>query len=82
MYVEGDFCRDDCLRVPCGQPKTPKGDGPVASDALFVLSAGVGIFPCDLRVCDTNDSGHTSATDALAVLISAVGGGAELICPL
>jgi hypothetical protein len=33
-------------------------------------------------LCDVNDSGDVTATDALVILKKAVGQDAELICPL
>jgi hypothetical protein len=51
-----------------------------ASDALIVLSASVGIAECPLCVCDVNDSGGISATDALLVRY-AVGQPLTLQCP-
>ncbi len=52
-----------------------------ASDALFTLSAAVGISACELCVCDVNDSGSISATDALGVLNAAVSLPIVLECP-
>jgi hypothetical protein len=52
-----------------------------ASDALAVLQAAVGSFPCDACVCDVNGSGGLTASDALAVLRRAVGDPAPLDCP-
>lgn len=56
----------------CGQPAT-YGDGPMSSDALFVLRAAVGQNACNRCICDVDDSGTITATDALAVLQDAVG---------
>lgn len=52
-----------------------------ASDALIVLSASVGIAECPLCVCDVNDSGGITATDALLVVRYAVGQPLTLECP-
>jgi hypothetical protein len=64
----------------CGQPTTD-GPSPVATDALFVLGAAVGIQTCDLCVCDVTDDGATTATDALTVLASVVGQMVSINCP-
>jgi CSLREA domain-containing protein len=52
-----------------------------ASDALIALNAAVGVSQCPLCVCDVNDSGGTTATDALALLGFAVGLPVTLDCP-
>jgi hypothetical protein len=52
-----------------------------ASDALIVLSASVGIAECPLCVCDVNDSGGITATDALLLVRYAVGQPLTLECP-
>jgi Tol biopolymer transport system component len=52
-----------------------------ASDALFLLQAAVGLQTCELCVCDVNDSGNVTASDALAALGFAVGQAIELSCP-
>ena len=76
--------------LPGGACGDPVGDGAAAgtrssivtaSDALFVLSAGVGLQSCELCLCDVNGSGSITATDALATLNLAVGLPADLSCP-
>jgi hypothetical protein len=52
-----------------------------ASDALAVLNAAVGAFPCEPCVCDVDGSGSIAATDALVTLREAVGLSATLDCP-
>lgn len=52
-----------------------------ASDALAVLNAAVGLFACELCVCDVDGSGTLAATDALQTLRVAVGLGGALDCP-
>jgi hypothetical protein len=52
-----------------------------ATDALFVLRVAVAIASCELCVCDVNNSGSVTASDALAVLNKAVGSGPTLTCP-
>jgi len=55
---------------------------PVASDALFVLRAAVGIAgTCGRCLCDVDDGGNVGATDALLVLRRAVDGQTPLPCP-
>lgn len=74
----------------CGDPVVDGGlvaavpDGPsviTASDALYILGAAVGVRSCELCVCDVNDSGGITATDALAALNEAVGLPIVLDCP-
>lgn len=67
----------DCLL--CGRPVT-RGDRPTASDALFVLKAAVQQETCGPCVCDVDDSGTITATDALKTLTSAVGAATSLTC--
>lgn len=64
----------------CGRPQTA-GAEPAASDALYVLLAGVGVETCPACVCDVDDSASITATDALRVLGSAVGQPVTLSCP-
>jgi hypothetical protein len=52
-----------------------------AADALAILQAAVGLYACELCVCDVNGSGTVSVLDALAVLNHAVGNAVELRCP-
>src|SRR5205085_1181304 len=54
----------------CGRPLHAQ---PTAADALFALKASVGSLECDLCVCDVNNSGEVTATDALEILRFAVG---------
>ncbi|MFT4571836.1 MAG: Tol biopolymer transport system component [Hyphomicrobiaceae bacterium] len=65
----------------CGAPKS-KDNGPLASDALFVLKAAVGLDSCMPCECDVNDDGRIASSDALNVLRAAVGQiGVVLECP-
>lgn len=64
----------------CGQPVS-NGGAPLTSDALFVLKTAVAAKTCDLCVCDVNNSGGISATDALVDLKKAVGQQVDLNCP-
>ncbi len=52
-----------------------------ASDALFILRTAVGFESCPLCVCDVNNDGKITATDALAALKAAVGQPVSLTCP-
>ena len=56
----------------CGQPISA-GVSPVATDALFLLGAAVGTQNCEPCVCDVNNDGAITATDALIDLSAAVG---------
>jgi len=47
----------------CGRPASA-GTEPSASDALYVLLAGVGIETCPSCICDVDDSSAVTATDA------------------
>ena len=65
----------------CGQPAS-SGDGPVATDCLFILRAAVGSSTCDPDcICDLNGSGPPpNATDALTCLNASVGTPGLLNC--
>ncbi len=52
----------------------------VASDALSILRASVGLVQCPVCVCDVDGSGSTTVSDALAVLLKSVGQGNDLTC--
>jgi hypothetical protein len=80
-YVVGEYCHSTCIAVPCGQPANPTAAQPLASDALVVLNAAVGIVVCDLRVCDAVSPSGVTATDSLALLRVAVGISIPLDCP-
>ena len=56
----------------CGQPLST-GAAPTSADALFVLRTSVELEECALCVCDVNESGGVTATDAMLVLQLAVG---------
>jgi hypothetical protein len=64
----------------CGFPVTD-GAKPAASDALRALRVAVGNGECDLCVCDVNDNGGVTTTDALVILRAAVGLDVSLDCP-
>ncbi len=69
------------VREPaCGVPASGN-QKPVTSDALYVLASAVGIRGCAACVCDVDDSGSVTATDALIDLKSAVGQPVVLECP-
>lgn len=80
-FVPGDFCSADCAAFSCGVPTKIDAAEPRTSDALFVLKAAVQASSCDARVCDVNDSGSVTASDALVILKRAVGQPVELNCP-
>jgi hypothetical protein len=59
----------------CGQPIS-SGAKPSAADALEILRTAIGQSDCggfDPCICDVNDSGSVTASDALQTLQSAVG---------
>ncbi|MBI5503607.1 MAG: hypothetical protein HY899_02320 [Deltaproteobacteria bacterium] len=80
-FLPGDFCSADCAVFSCGVPTKIDAAEPRTSDALFVLKAAVQASNCDARVCDVNDSGSVTASDALVILKRAVGQPVELNCP-
>ncbi len=80
-YDVGDYCRNNCILVPCGLPLREYATEPTASDALFVLRAAVGAATCDERVCNVNGTGGITAADALLLLEKAVGQNVTLACP-
>ena len=82
VFAWGDYCDDLCMLVPCGKPTNSSGALPKASDALFALRAGVGQVDCDPLVCDVDDNGAVTASDALRILRKAVGLAETLDCPL
>jgi hypothetical protein len=71
----------------CGDPVDPPtfiGEFPAvvnATDALFTLRTAVSLESCSLCVCDLDDSGSVTASDALALLLLAVGQPGSLDCP-
>jgi hypothetical protein len=69
-----------CLTL-CGHPVSDAAGPIVATDALFVLNAAVGILQCELCVCDVDSSGAVVATDALRILSKAAGLDELIDCP-
>jgi hypothetical protein len=72
----------------CGDPVDPPADvastqGRVvtARDALAVLRTAVQLDACALCVCDVDDSGFVTGTDALIVLKHALASSVNLDCP-
>ncbi len=65
----------------CGFPQSD-GDKPLASDALFVLQAGVKLRSCAVCICDMDGNGTVAASDALATLRASVGLPTDFLCPL
>lgn len=82
LYAAGDYCSPDCIAYQCGIPTKLDGAVPKAGDALFVLKAAVQSSNCHVNVCDVNDSGTITATDALIILRRAVGQNVPLQCPV
>lgn len=80
VLVAGSVGSAHAAKGDCGQPVS-NGDKPLASDALFVLRAGVSAVSCALSICDANGNGSIAASDALAVLKVAVGQAVVLKCP-
>lgn len=72
---------DVFLGPQCGDPLSPHGRIG-ASDALYALSAAVGLSACEACICDVDSSTSVVATDALLVLERAVGLPVELACPV
>lgn len=64
----------------CAQPLST-GSGPNTSDCGYILRAAVGSKPCELCVCDVNNSGTKTTSDALICLKKAVGQAVTLQCP-
>ncbi len=67
----GNACDAECNFNLCGQPTG--GPTPVATDALFVIQAGVGSQVCDLCICDVTGNSEINASDGLGVLRRSVG---------
>jgi len=64
----------------CGDPS---GDGKItATDALFTLTAAIGIETCVLSVCDVNNDGKVRASDAAIILNVSIGIPVVLLCPV
>jgi hypothetical protein len=63
----------------CGAPVS-RGATPVATDALFALSAAVGLTECGPCSCDVDAGGSVTAADALRILNRAVGMSVPLTC--
>jgi len=78
-YMRGDFCRDDCAQVACGDTDDD-GDEDIV-DALYVLRAAVGLEQCTLLVCDVTGDLRVRASDALRLLQFAVALPVALNCP-
>ena len=77
---ENDGCDENCRLDRCGQPISD-GPLPVATDALHALRSSVRLETCPACVCDANGDSRTTATDALVILIKALGGSVDLACP-
>lgn len=78
-YDNGQYCNSACLLVGCGDTND---DGKVnILDAQFILNASVGNQTCDASICDVTGNGVTNSTDALRVLMYAVGLPVNFNCP-
>ncbi|NQY92294.1 MAG: hypothetical protein HRT46_11660 [Deltaproteobacteria bacterium] len=76
--VEAFLSTGDC---GCGTPQSATSS-PTAVDALFTLQAAVGSTVCPACECDVDSSGAVMASDALAILRTAVGDlSVGLTCP-
>ena len=80
-FTPGQPCSATCTLVPCGKPTNSSGGAPKTSDALFALKAAVKSATCDLSLCDVNNSGTITTSDALIILKKAVGQLVTLNCP-
>jgi hypothetical protein len=80
-FTPGQSCSATCTLVPCGKPTNSSGVPPKTSDALFALKAAVKSATCDLALCDVNNSGTITTSDALIILKKAVGQSITLNCP-
>jgi len=78
-WMNGDFCRNNCSQVGCGDTDDD-GDADIV-DALYVLRSAVGLEQCTLLVCDVNGDLRVRASDALRLLQWAVGLPVVLNCP-
>lgn len=78
-YQSGDFCRDDCSQVACGDTNDD-GERDII-DALYILRAAVGLEECTLLICDVTGDLKIRASDALRMLQFAVGLPVVLNCP-
>jgi hypothetical protein len=73
----GDAC--ECIDN-CADP-VPVFGKVSANDALYVLRSAVGLFECELCLCDADGSGDVDASDALRTLRFSVGLPVSLECP-
>ncbi|MFN2375825.1 MAG: hypothetical protein ABR538_04760 [Candidatus Binatia bacterium] len=64
----------------CGQPASDGGET-TTLDALYALRASVDLVYCNRCVCDLDDSGTVTASDAQAILRDAVGLEVVVDCP-
>lgn len=78
-WMRGDFCRNDCSQVECGDTDDD-GDQDIV-DALYVLRSAVGLEQCTLLICDVTGDLRIRASDALRLLQWSVGLPVVLTCP-
>jgi hypothetical protein len=84
IYTEGTCATTTTLACSgnCGNPTMDTSSGLVtASDALYILQAAVGTRTCEPCICDVNDSGSITGTDALLAMAVTVGSPVTLTCP-
>lgn len=79
-WETGQYCGAACTVVACGDPND--SGSTTATDALFVLQAGVSLATCDACVCDVDSSGSIASSDALMVLNASIGSIGSLSCPV
>ncbi len=78
-WMKGDFCREDCSKVDCGDTDDD-GDVDIV-DALYILRAAVNLESCTLLVCDLTGDLKVRVSDALRALQHSVGLPVVLNCP-
>ena len=76
-----EYCDSGACRDLCGNPIDPANDTRTVADGLKTLRVAVGVDTCDSCLCDVDDSGAVTATDALILLQFAVGLPLQLSCP-
>jgi len=79
VYATGDFCRNDCSQVGCGDTNDDGFRNIV--DALYILRAAVGLENCTLLVCDVTGDLKIRTSDALRMLQFSVNLPVILNCP-
>jgi hypothetical protein len=78
-WMNGDFCRDDCSVVECGDTNDDGAQDII--DALYIIRAAVGLEECTLLICDVTGDLKIRTSDALRMLQFGIGLPVELNCP-